>query len=732
MESKKIKKRNGNLVDFDINKITAAIGKANNEVGDEDKMPQNFIDAVAREAAVKVFKQSDTPDVEEIQDTVIGTLIERGFVDVGIKYTLYREKRGLVRQANTTDKDILTLLDLKNKEAAVENSNKNPVRLSTQRDYMSGMTSRDIVERLLFPEDIIKAHKEGLIHVHDTDYISARIHNCDLVNLDDMLQNGTKITGAPIYKPHSFRTACTITTQIVSQVASSQFGGQTISLSHIAPFIDVSRQAIIKKLKEELVIAGVGNISEEAFNTIVKERLQDEIRAGVQTIQYQLITLMTTNGQAPFVSVFMYINEVPDGQTKEDLILLIKEVLKQRIEGIKDENGNRVTPAFPKLLYVLDEDNIRKDSKYWDVTKLAILCTTKRMNPDYISAKKMKELKNRDVYPCMGCRSFLTVDRTTENLANAGNYKLGEHKYYGRFNQGVVTINLVDVACSSKKDEDSFWKIFDERLDLCHRALQIRHKRLLGTVSDVAPILWQDGALARLKKGEVIDKLLYDGYSTISLGYAGLYECVYYMTGASHTGNGKDFAIKIMEHMNDKCNEWKAAENIDYSVYGTPLELTTYKFASCLKKRFGIIPEVTEYNYVTNSYHVNVRERIDAFTKLKFESTFQELSPGGAISYVEMANLMQNLEAVEALVTYIYDNIMYAELNTKIDICEKCGFEGEMKLTGEAGHRDWICPNCRNTDHNTLKITRRTCGYLGQNFWNAGRTDEINDRVLHL
>lgn len=723
-------KRDWTIVPFNKQKIENAIKKANVEVPETKQLSDSFIKAIANEVEKELLanagnKSDMTPSVENIQDMVVNQLFLRGFTEVGIAYLKYRQNRALLRKANTTDKDILTLLDMKNKEAEVENSNKNTMRLPTQRDYMAGMASRDIIERLMFPEDLIMAHKQGLIHIHDTDYISARMHNCDLINIEDMLQNGTEITDTPIMTPHSFRTACTVVTQIISQVASSQYGGQTITLSHIAPFIDVSRQSIKKELKEEIAITDA-KISSDDFDKIVEKRLKKEVEAGVQTIQYQLITLMTTNGQAPFISIFMYINEVPDGQLKDDLVMLIKEVLRQRIKGILDKHGNYITPAFPKLLYVLDEDNIYRGTKYWDVTQLAIECSAKRMVPDYISAKKMKELKDGHVYPCMGCRSFLTNENGIKNPD-------GTNKFYGRFNQGVVTINLVDVACSSHGDEAAFWKIFDERLEMCHRALQLRHKRLIGTPSDVAPILWQDGALARLKKGETIDKLLYNGYSTISLGYAGLYECTYYMTGKSHTlPGGKGFAIKVMKRLNEVCEKWRKEENIAYSVYGTPLESTTYKFAKCLQERFGIIPNVTDHNYITNSYHVCVREKIDAFTKLKFEAEFQELSPGGAISYVEVPNLSHNLDALEAVVRYIYENIMYAEINTKIDICEKCGYSGEIKLVGEPGKREWVCPACGNKDHNTLKITRRTCGYLGQNFWNAGRTDEIGDRLLHL
>ena len=684
---------------------------------------------------------ADMPDilsVEQIQDIVVDSLANSPFIDVADAYSQWRQYRQEIRDKEKTNASILEILDAQNDAINQENSNKNATINSTQRDYMAGEVSKELTDRLLLPKDIRDAHKNGLIHVHDKDYFVMHCHNCDLVNLEDMLQNGTVISGTYIEKPHGFSTACNIATQIIAQVASMQFGGQSITLSHLAPFVDVSRKKITSEVHQEFYEMVQNNEIDkmpesETINRIVEERLHKEIARGVQTIQYQVVTLMTTNGQAPFITVFMYLDEVPEGQTRDDLALIVEEVLKQRIQGVKNEVGVWVTPAFPKLIYALDEDNIHPDSKYYYLTELAAKCTAKRMVPDYISAKVMKELKG-GVWPSMGCRSFLTPDRTTENVANAKNWVKG-HKYYGRFNQGVVTINLVDVACSSKRDKDKFWKIFDERLELCHRALQIRHKRLLGTPSDMAPILWQYGALARLKKGEKIDKLLFGGYSTISLGYAGLYECVKYMTGKSHTDpDAKPFALEIMQHMNDKCNEWKAAENIDYSLYGTPLESTTYEFARCLQKRFGMIPDVTDHDYVTNSYHVVVREHIDAFTKLKFESEFQKLSPGGAISYIEVPNLQQNIPAVLSVMQFIYDNIMYAELNTKSDYCQCCGYDGEIKIVeDEKNHKlVWECPNCGNRDQNKMNVVRRTCGYLGTNFWNQGRTQEIRDRVVHL
>ena len=717
-------KRNGTKVPFDKSKIVNAIEKAmTNTPGGIDSRVSNAI-------ADYIADMPDTMSVEQIQDIVVDQLNNSPLADVAEAYSHWRKLRQEIRDKEKTNASILEILDAQNDAINEENSNKNPTINSTQRDYMAGEVSKELTDRLLLSDDIREANKEGILHVHDRDYFVMHIHNCDLVNLEDMLQNGTVISGTYIEKPHSFSTACNIATQIIAQVASSQFGGQSITLSHLAPFVDVSRKKIIKEVDEEL--EGL-NISAERKTEIVKKRLHKEVEKGVQTIQYQVVTLMTTNGQAPFITVFMYLDEVPEGQTRDDLAMIIEEVLKQRIQGVKNEVGAWVTPAFPKLIYALDEDNIHPDSKYYYLTELAAKCTAKRMVPDYISAKVMKELKG-GVWPSMGCRSFLTPDRTTENVANAKNWVKG-HKYYGRFNQGVVTINLVDVACSSKRDKDKFWKIFDERLELCHRALQIRHKRLLGTPSDMAPILWQYGALARLKKGEKIDKLLFGGYSTISLGYAGLYECVKYMTGKSHTDpDAKPFALEIMQHMNDKCNEWKAAENIDYSLYGTPLESTTYEFARCLQKRFGMIPDVTDHDYVTNSYHVVVREHIDAFTKLKFESEFQKLSPGGAISYIEVPNLQQNIPAVLSVMQFIYDNIMYAELNTKSDYCQCCRYDGEIKIVeDEKNHKlVWECPNCGNRDQNKMNVVRRTCGYLGTNFWNQGRTQEIRDRVVHL
>ena len=646
--------------------------------------------------------------------------------EVAQKYVRYRYKREISRKSNTTDNGILSLIDLSNEEVKQENSNKNPVINSTQRDYMAGEVSKDLTERLLLPEEIVKAHKEGIIHFHDSDYFAQREHNCDLINLEDMLQNGTVISQTMIEKPHSFFTACNVTTQIVAQVASNQYGGQSFTLSHLAPFVDVSRQKIRKQVIEERKECGE-SLDDAVIDKIVKHRLAEEVKSGIQTIQYQLINLMTCNGQAPFVTMFMYLDEVPEGQTREDLAMIIEEVLRQRMQGVKNEKGVWITPAFPKLIYVLDEDNIHEDSPYYYLTELAAQCTAKRMVPDYISAKIMKQLKQGNVYTCMGCRSFLTVEDSQRNPD-------GSHKFYGRFNQGVVTINLVDVACSSYGDMDAFWKILDERLELCHRALRCRHERLLGTVSDVAPILWQYGALARLKKGETIDKLLYNGYSTISLGYAGLYEMCVRMLGKSHTTpEGREFALKVMQRLNDKCAEWKKAENISYSVYGTPMESTTYKFAKCLQKRFGIIPGVTDKNYITNSYHVHVHEQIDAFHKLKFESDFQRLSPGGAISYIEVPNMQNNIPAVLTVMKYIYDNIMYAELNTKSDYCMKCGYDGEIQIVeDEDGKLIWKCPNCGNTDQHQMSVARRTCGYIGTQFWNQGRTQEIKDRVLHL
>ena len=725
-------KRDGTKVPFDKSKIVNAIEKA------MTCTPGGIDARVSNAIADYIADMPDILSVEQIQDIVVDSLANSPFIDVADTYSQWRQYRQEIRDKEKTNASILEILDAQNDAINHENSNKNATINSTQRDYMAGEVSKELTDRLLLPKDIRDAHKNGLIHVHDKDYFVMHCHNCDLVNLEDMLQNGTVISGTYIEKPHSFSTACNIATQIIAQVASMQFGGQSITLSHLAPFVDVSRKKITSEVHQEFYEMVQNNEIDkmpepETINRIVEERLHKEIARGVQTIQYQVVTLMTTNGQAPFITVFMYLDEVPEGQTRDDLALIVEEVLKQRIQGVKNEVGVWVTPAFPKLIYALDEDNIHPDSKYYYLTELAAKCTAKRMVPDYISAKVMKELKG-GVWPSMGCRSFLTPDRTTENVANAKNWVKG-HKYYGRFNQGVVTINLVDVACSSEGDKDKFWKIFDERLELCHRALQIRHKRLLGTPSDMAPILWQYGALARLKKGEKIDKLLFGGYSTISLGYAGLYECVKYMTGKSHTDpDAKPFALEIMQHMNDKCNEWKAAENIDYSLYGTPLESTTYEFARCLQKRFGMIPDVTDHDYVTNSYHVVVREHIDAFTKLKFESEFQKLSPGGAISYIEVPNLQQNIPAVLSVMQFIYDNIMYAELNTKSDYCQCCGYDGEIKIVeDEKNHKlVWECPNCGNRDQNKMNVVRRTCGYLGTNFWNQGRTQEIRDRVVHL
>ena len=723
-------KRNGVKAPFDKSKIVNAIEKAMTTT------PGGIDSRVSNAIADHIAEMPDTLSVEQIQDIVIEQLKASPFADVAESYSHWRKLRQEIRDKEKTNASILEIIDAKNDAINQENSNKNPTVNSVQRDYMAGEVSKDLTARLLLDPEIVKAHEEGLIHFHDADYFAQHMHNCDLVNLEDMLQNGTVISGTGIDKPHSFSTACNIATQIIAQVASNQYGGQSITLSHLAPFVDVSRKKITAEVHNEfyemLQNDDIEKMpSQEAIDRIVNRRLRAEISRGVQTIQYQVITLMTTNGQAPFITVFMYLDEVPAGQTRDDLAVIIEEMLKQRIKGVKNEVGVYVTPAFPKLIYVLDEDNIHPDSKYYHLTELAAQCTAKRMVPDYISAKVMKELKG-GVWTSMGCRSFLTPDRTTENVANAGNWVKGQ-KYYGRFNQGVVTINLVDVACSSGKDVDAFWKIFDERLDLCHRALQARHKRLLGTISDMSPIHWQYGALARLKKGEKIDKLLFGGYSTISLGYAGLYECVKYMTGKSHTDpEAKPFALSIMQYMNDKCTEWKEAENIDYSLYGTPLESTTYKFAKCLQKRFGIIPDVTDHDYITNSYHVNVREHIDAFTKLKFESEFQKLSPGGAISYVEVPNMQHNIPAVLSVMKFIYDNIMYAELNTKSDYCQCCGYDGEIKIVEDNGKLVWECPNCGNRDQSKMNVARRTCGYIGSNFWNQGRTQEIRDRVVHL
>ena len=719
-------KRNGEEVHFDLDKIVNAIKAANNEVDRLHQLNDYQIMAIADTISQQIHRMTHAVNVEDIQDMVETGIMEMRGYEVAQKYVRYRYKRELSRKSNTTDNGILALIDHMNEEVKQENSNKNPVINSTQRDYMAGEVSKDLTRRVLLPEDIVKAHEEGIIHFHDSDYFAQKEHNCDLLNLEDMLQNGTVISETMIEKPHSFFTACNVTTQIVAQVASNQYGGQSFTLSHLAPFVDISRQKLRKAVIAERTECGEA-LDEAIINKITERRLREEVKSGIQTIQYQLITLMTCNGQAPFVTIFMYLDEVPEGQTRDDLAMIIEEVLIQRMQGVKNEKGVWITPAFPKLIYTLDEDNITEDSKYWYLTELAAKCTAKRMVPDYISAKIMRELKNGNVYTCMGCRSFLTVEDSQRNPD-------GSHKFYGRFNQGVVTLNLVDVACSSDGNMDKFWKILEERLELCHRALRCRHERLLGTVSDVAPILWQHGALARLKKGETIDKLLYNGYSTISLGYAGLHEMCVCMTGHSHTApEGHDFALAVMQKLNDKCKEWKAAENISYSVYGTPLESTTYKFAKCLQKRFGIIPGVTDKNYITNSYHVHVAEKIDAFSKLKFESEFQKLSPGGAISYVEVPNLQTNIPAVLSVMKFIYENIMYAELNTKSDYCENCGYDGEIKIvTDDSGKLVWECPNCGNRDQDKLFVARRTCGYIGTQFWNQGRTQEIKDRVLHM
>ena len=719
-------KRNGEEVHFDRAKIVNAITKANGNVERIHQMNPYQIEAIADTIAEQVQEMPHAVNVEDIQDMVETSIMEMRGYEVAQKYVRYRYRRELKRKSNTTDNGILALLDHINEEVNQENSNKNPVINSTQRDYMAGEVSKDLSKRVLLPEEIVRAHEEGIIHFHDTDYFAQKEHNCDLINLEDMLQNGTVISETMIEKPHSFFTACNVTTQIVAQVASNQYGGQSFTLAHLAPFVDISRQKLRKNVIAERTECGEA-LDEDIINRVTERRLREEVKSGIQTIQYQLITLMTCNGQAPFVTVFMYLDEVPEGRTRDDLAMIIEEVMLQRMQGVKNEKGVWITPAFPKLIYVLDEDNITEGSKYWHLTELAAKCTVKRMVPDYISAKIMKELKKGEVYPCMGCRSFLTVE-DSQMLPN------GKHKFYGRFNQGVVTINLVDVACSSEGDMDRFWQILDERLELCHRALRCRHERLLGTISDVAPILWQNGALARLKKGETIDKLLYNGYSTISLGYAGLYEMCMRMLGKSHTDpEAKPFALKVMQRLNDKCKEWREAENISYSVYGTPMESTTYKFAKCLQKRFGIIPGVTDKNYITNSYHVHVSEKIDAFSKLKFEAEFQKLSPGGAISYIEVPNMQTNIPAVLSVMQFIYNNIMYAELNTKSDFCEKCGYDGEIKIVeDEAGKLVWECPNCGNRDQNKLFVARRTCGYIGTQFWNQGRTQEIRDRVLHL
>ncbi len=722
----KVIKRNGEEVTFDLSKIVNAINAANKEVDNIYKMNKYQVHAIADDIAQQVQRMSHAVHVEDIQDMVETSIMGMRGYEVAQKYVRYRYKRELARKSNTTDNGILALIEHLNEEVNQENSNKNPVINSTQRDYMAGEVSKDLTKRVLLPEEIVQAHEEGIIHFHDSYYFAQKEHNCDLINLEDMLQNGTVISETLIEKPHSFFTACNVTTQIVAQVASNQYGGQSFTLAHLAPFVDISRQKLKKSVIEERKECGE-SMDEEIIRKITEKRLRDEVKSGIQTIQYQLITLMTCNGQAPFVTMFMYLDEVPEGQERDDLAMIIEEVLKQRMQGVKNEKGVWITPAFPKLIYVLDEDNITEESKYWDLTKLAATCTAKRMVPDYISAKKMRELKQGNVYTCMGCRSFLTVEDSQRNPD-------GSHKFYGRFNQGVVTINLVDVACSSKGNMEEFWKILDERLELCHRGLRCRHERLLGTISDVAPILWQYGALARLKKGEKIDKLLYNGYSTISLGYAGIYEMCMRMVGKSHTApEGREFALSVMQRLNDKCKEWREAENISYSVYGTPMESTTYKFAKCLQKRFGIIPGVTDKNYITNSYHVHVTEEINAFDKLKFEADFQKLSPGGAISYVEVPDMQQNIPAVLSVMKFIYDNIMYAELNTKSDFCECCGYSGEILIQeDESGKLVWECPNCGNQDQNKMAVARRTCGYIGTQFWNQGRTQEIKDRVLHL
>ena len=719
-------KRNGEEVYFDLTKIINAIKAANNEVDRIHQMNEYQIMAIADNVADQVQESTHAVHVEDIQDMVERGIMEMRGYEVAQKYVRYRFKRELTRKSNTTDNGILSLIENINEEVNQENSNKNPVINSTQRDYMAGEVSKDLSKRILLPEEIVNAHEAGIIHFHDSDYFAQKEHNCDLINLEDMLQNGTVISETMIEKPHSFFTACNVTTQIVAQVASNQYGGQSFSLAHLAPFVDVSRKKIRKNVIAEREECGE-SMDEQIIDKVTERRLRDEVKSGIQTIQYQLITLMTCNGQAPFVTMFMYLDEVEEGQTRDDLAMIIEEVLKQRMQGVKNEKGVWITPAFPKLIYVLDEDNITEDSKYWYLTELSAQCTAKRMVPDYISAKIMKQLKKGNVYTCIGCRSFLTVEESQKNPD-------GSYKFYGRFNQGVVTINLVDVACSSEGDMDRFWKILDDRLELCHRALRCRHERLLGTVSDVAPILWQHGALARLKKGETIDKLLYNGYSTISLGYAGLYEMCMRMLGKSHTDpEGRVFALKVMQRLNDKCAEWKAAENISYSVYGTPMESTTYKFAKCLQKRFGIIKGVTDKNYITNSYHVHVSEEINAFDKLEFEADFQKLSPGGAISYIEVPDMQQNIPAVLSVMQFIYDHIMYAELNTKSDYCEVCGYDGEILIKeDECGKLIWECPNCGNQDQDKMSVARRTCGYIGTQFWNQGRTQEIKDRVLHL
>ena len=731
----KIIKRNGAEEVFDVSKIVVALRKANAAVEEQYRMTDLQIERIAQNVTISCESLNRSPAVEEIQDLVEKAIMAHGAFEVAKEYITYRYTRNLARQSNTTDDRILSLIESNNEEVKQENANKNPTVNSVQRDYMAGEVSKDITNRILLPREIVQAHEAGIIHFHDADYFAQHMHNCDLVNLEDMLQNGTVISGTMIEKPHSFSTACNIATQIIAQVASNQYGGQSISLTHLAPFVQISREKIRKTVEKELQTYGI-TPDETTIAEVVENRLREEVRRGVQTIQYQVVTLMTTNGQAPFITVFMYLNEARSEQEKKDLAMIIEETLRQRYEGVKNEKGVWITPAFPKLIYVLEEDNVREGTPYWYLTKLAAQCTAKRMVPDFISEKKMLEFKG-DVYVCMGCRSFLTPDRFTEagvgNIANAKNYEPGKHKYYGRFNQGVVTINLVDVALSSGRDMDKFWQIFDERLELCYRGLMCRHNRLKGTLSDAAPILWQYGALARLEKGEPIDRLLYGGYSTISLGYAGLYECVKYMTGRSHTdAEAKPFALKVMQHMNDACKGWKEKHNIDFSLYGTPLESTTYKFAKCLQNRFGMIPGITDKSYITNSYHVHVSEEIDAFTKLAFEAEFQQLSPGGAISYVEVPNMQQNIDAVLELMQFIYDNIMYAELNTKSDYCQCCGYDGEIEIKEDDGKLVWVCPNCGNTDQAKMNVARRTCGYIGTQYWNQGRTQEIKDRVLHL
>jgi ribonucleoside-triphosphate reductase len=723
-------KRNGAEEIFHREKVATAIYKANNSVAEEERLTEEEIEQIAGRIEEQVGESIHVVGVEDVQNMIENELMSLHAFELARSFITYRYSRALARKANSTDDQILALLARNNEEVKTENSNKNPIVNSVQRDYMAGEVSKDLCERILVPADVWEAHRDGRIHFHDSDYFAQHMHNCCLVNLEDMLQNGTVISETLITKPNSFQTACNVATQAISQIASNQYGGQSISLAHLAPFVDVSRRKLQKSLREEFENAGI-SFTEQQLCEVAEERLDSEIAAGVQSIQYELITLMTTNGQAPFVTLFMYIDEVPEGQLRDDLVKLIREVLRQRIKGVQNEKGVYITPAFPKLIYVLEEDNIHEDSKYYELTRLAAQCTAKRMVPDYISEKVMREMKEGDVYPCMGCRSFLTPDRCEENVANATDWKKG-HKYYGRFNQGVVTLNLVDVACSSGGDYEEFWRILEERLELCHKALRVRHERLLGTPSDVAPILWQHGALARLEKGEPIDKLLYGGYSTLSLGYAGLHECVYYMTGKSHTVE-VDFAMKVMQALNDACGRWREAENIDYSVYGTPLESTTYKFAKCLQKRFGIIKGVTDKNYITNSYHVHVTEEISAFAKLSFEAPFQKLSPGGAISYIEVPNMQNNIEAILSIMQYMYDNIMYAEINTKSDYCQVCGYDGEIKIVEDEHDKlVWECPNCGNRDQQKMNVARRTCGYIGTQFWNQGRTQEIKERVLHI